>query len=1284
MKIFLSSTFRDLQAEREAVLNALQTYQQSVAAMEYFLATPETPLETALAHLRQSDVVLLVVGFYAGSLLPDDSGLSYTGAEYEQAKKDQKPILAFLQMEKRSKEWRNKERKKKNIEALNRFKHDVESRTRATFQTPDQLVSAVILSLTSWENRGRPGARRTFASASEFFQSKVSHSSNPIFDFSQTLVGRKRFTDLLTTFLASDTQSICVLSGRGGIGKSKLLHDWSATVEDREVIFLKEAPLWDGDAYKEIPRGSVVIVVDDAHRARTIDKLMQLFAELRGRQPIKLLLSTRPGGTAELEQILYRSFRADEVLQMPPLDELSSEDSEALAREVLGEEFRIHARILAEVSDNTPVVIVAGGRQIIAHHINPAEMASIPDFRLEVFSRFYDELGLEGHKFPINPPLRLLQIISAVGPTDARNEQFLSSVQDFLHCDKNDILTTLDVLAAHGVVTQQDELVRIIPDVLSDYVLEVACVGPRNLDTGYVEKIFEAFGKHFFRNLMQNLSELDWRLDRIGFGLERLDAVWQKIFASFRAANILERRSVLDDLAPAAAYQPSRILELVKLARNAPVMEDEISRRLRPTREYVIEALPRLLGVVTYYPDHISRSVDNLWEIAVEEAEAKYKDRHAQNILKRLASYQIYKSAVLNFAMLLQSVRLSKHHDAFDRAFTPLDILDEMLEREGEFSESRGYTVSFGGFGLPHEIVAPVRQNALDFLESLLYWERCSAAVRAISSLGRLLQRYLNRVGRESSAEEVAWQNAERLQVLSIFERRLSARPVALPVRRGIMSALRSATGVNCEEETRERARALLAGVDRDADLLIFDAVCTGDSSFPIISTEDPAGSWSAQSRMQLTEACAVLDRKFATAATRAAELVSKVKLAYNCKLEPRGYQRLIEFRSDDAALQSALVDCISADPDAAILIQELSTALLALHASRPAEFRSRAREILRKGVFHQILAAAGALRIHANRATEEDISLIGDFLRYPDARVKRSGLHAIEYLGQNPALQPSLLRAALSVEVNGNAQVAAYLAAAFGPYGISVSLLTTEHVSSILDQFLRIEDLDTNQGGILTLLNQLPSRFPEQILGFLIARIEIAIRKRAEGDWHYRAIRFSYGHISFGSVERSTKLELIERCLRLYLEAEPPGDLYRDLFWDVVGALDDDVLSLVVKAVDDLDDKRLSQILVLIQTSPGRLAIGNPGFARAVLGKLSGEHRNEAIAAFVSNAQRLGSGFSAGAPDTTGEFLKDDGLKDLHDALEEAEANAPKIRNEYGLDEEPRPGLGNVVRSEP
>jgi hypothetical protein len=177
LKVFLSSTFLDLVDERESVLKALHKKRASTLAMEYFMASPSTPLETALENLRNSDVMILVIGFKAGTLLPDGSASTYTSAEYEEILRLRREPLVFVKQKRRGKQrlpsWRNEEDDPDKKAALESFKgRACEKSTPAYFTTPDQLALEVIQALDEWEARGRPGARKTFASTSEYFQGK--------------------------------------------------------------------------------------------------------------------------------------------------------------------------------------------------------------------------------------------------------------------------------------------------------------------------------------------------------------------------------------------------------------------------------------------------------------------------------------------------------------------------------------------------------------------------------------------------------------------------------------------------------------------------------------------------------------------------------------------------------------------------------------------------------------------------------------------------------------------------------------------------------------------------------------------------------------------------------------------------------------------------------------------------------------------------------------------------------------------------------------------------------
>jgi hypothetical protein len=1140
------------------------------------------------------------------------------------------------------------------------------------------MASALERSLDP-RTRGEAAYQRTFVSSTTFFAAKAPRVPNPILDFSRTLYGRSDQLQSMVDFLESGTESICLFSGRGGIGKSKLLHDWSVGREGWSVVFLKDAPLWHPDSVKEIPAGKVVIVVDDAHRSGTLPEVLQLFGELRSLQPLKLVLSTRPGGVLELERLLYRSLGASEVLRLPDLEELTPEQAEALAEEVLGADFNGYARDLASVSDNSPLVVVAGGNLIVSRHILPAEMSGLEDFRRTVFSRFYDELKLSGPDFAINPPRQLLQVVAALGPINATTDHFISRVAAFLDCSSNDVLSTLDALATYGVITPRNEPERIVPDVLSDYVLETACVGS-GLSTGYADRVFDAFGDEFFERLMQNLSELDWRLGRVGRGLDLLGSVWNQIFTMFREADFHRRRKLLEELRPAAVYQPNQILELVRLARTEPLIAGDIPRRYHVGRKYLVEILPSLLEATCYHFDYISRSVDVLWELALEEDEAKSSDSSAKGTLERLASYQRYKWPAFNFAMLLQAIRLARRSDAFEQTFTPLELVDKILEREGEFSEYSGHTISYGGFGLNHAAVASVRQNALEYLDSLLYSDNQVMAIRSVASVGDLLSNVMNRVGRESQPDEIAWQQAERLQAVDVLTRRLEVQPLALPVRRGVIDALRSGTGLKCSSEVRARVEPEIEKVVWDVDLLLLDAICCRSGDFPVTSEADPIGSWDVQSNAQLSQLDQALREEYETLPQRAQAIVGKVKLAYACRMWPNGFDRVVGLYSRDGALLSALVDCISTDVDSQMLTQELGTVLSALHVCRPEEFRARTWTILSGGVEHQVIAAGSALRVHADEVTADDISLIELYLAFPDSRVKRHCLHAIAYMGKKPEVQPALLRGVLGVNVAGDSQVAAALVDVFGPYGVWLTGLSDDDVRRLLTQLASVEDFSVNQGRIPSFLSRLTGRFPDAVLVFLLNRVATEEERRSNGDWSYRAIDSAYSYVSFGTVQSEDKVRLVRTCLNRYLEATPPASTYRKLFWNVMGALDDAGLSVLSEAVIGADDERISRVITLIQTSPGRLVLGNPGFVKAFLRNLSGAKKAEAVVAFVENAYSLGSaGFAAGPnqimeqnrdpiASVLNQFQDDEDSRILYEALSSTEPPKYTFGSPFGL----------------
>ena len=93
-QIFVSSTFRDLEDERQAVLKAILELNQFPAGMEIFPAVNDTAWEHIEKVIKESDYYVLIIGGKYGSI-DSESGLSYTEKEYDFAVSQNIPVLAF-------------------------------------------------------------------------------------------------------------------------------------------------------------------------------------------------------------------------------------------------------------------------------------------------------------------------------------------------------------------------------------------------------------------------------------------------------------------------------------------------------------------------------------------------------------------------------------------------------------------------------------------------------------------------------------------------------------------------------------------------------------------------------------------------------------------------------------------------------------------------------------------------------------------------------------------------------------------------------------------------------------------------------------------------------------------------------------------------------------------------------------------------------------------------------------------------------------------------------------
>lgn len=146
-QIFVSSTFKDLQEERQAVLNAILKLNQFPAGMEIFPAVNDTAWEHIEKVIEDSDYYVLIIGGKYGSI-EAESGISYTEKEYDFAVSKNIPVLAFTHADEDSIPVGKAERNEEVREKLNKFKQKVGNKHHWNkWKTLEELKENVITSL---------------------------------------------------------------------------------------------------------------------------------------------------------------------------------------------------------------------------------------------------------------------------------------------------------------------------------------------------------------------------------------------------------------------------------------------------------------------------------------------------------------------------------------------------------------------------------------------------------------------------------------------------------------------------------------------------------------------------------------------------------------------------------------------------------------------------------------------------------------------------------------------------------------------------------------------------------------------------------------------------------------------------------------------------------------------------------------------------------------------------------------------------------------------------------
>jgi hypothetical protein len=695
------------------------------------------------------------------------------------------------------------------------------------FLTPEEL------------KRFAPYATDALVPAPDYFASI--QGSGHSFHHNYPLVGRSQEMAQMEAFARDPKAKVLKISGKGGEGKSRLLWELAHTVCAKPgspaVLFLNPhstgdltLALWD----KDTPR---IIVVDDAHRIERVSH--ELLSRVREAEATKLVLATRPQGNEVLDERLRE--HGFPPLQVLVVTALRKKDMMALATEALGPVLKPRAKDLVGLTGDSPFLTTLAGDLLRRGRLQWGDWLSTEEFRAAVFSSFetdnLDHLGEADRK----QGARLLRVIALLAPATP-DAVFHETAAKCLGIPKVDVEALLRRLQAAGIVSAENQNVRVIPDLFADFLVFDTAFDPKHRLPELAATVLQEFSNQA-ASLLRNLAEASWIAGVQALGREELlRPLLDAEFARFDASSFFERGRMLERWATFSVYLPGESLALAKKAltqKTAPAGatslfdsgdEDGIN-----SHRYVRSWIPTLLKpVVLWHDEHRPVALDFLWQLGIDTPRGMLNGgkNHPWSVIAEVVKFTPHKPIAIVDSALQWVERLVQRPAAREILVAQRAALSTLLEpcfeRFVEFNEWQGRTMHWWTRPVDVQITAPLRTRAVAIIRQVIEQDSWRLALEGIGAAERALHRVAGaETSRVSQAEKFReeWR-PERLKALALLPLALQKHPHTM-VRFAIRQMLQRDLAYEEDPVFAVAVREVLASIPSDFGLRLVTAINT-------------------------------------------------------------------------------------------------------------------------------------------------------------------------------------------------------------------------------------------------------------------------------------------------------------------------------------------------------------------------------------------------------------------------------------------------------------------------
>lgn len=495
----------------------------------------------------------------------------------------------------------------------------------------------------------------------------------------------------IVDYLSDDASRIIVLSGVGGVGKTRRLKELAKLVKNKEMLLLKDGQDCSGRELARALRNESVVVVDDAHKlpGRAFNGMLVEYVgqNIDGK---KMIITTRQHAKERVLEAIRKSGVSEDAIVEYDIGMLKDEDAFNLASSIIGGNNAFLAQ-LVKVSGRNALLITMGGKLLNKKGIIPAKLLNESDgkqFISGIFETYLDE-GFAGSK-ESNAAKSIMGVLSVVQPC-AMQQLFEIAQKEFGNRYNNiEIRKMIDKLVELGLIRVSDK-VWISPDLLADYECETMLLDDKGEDNGVLDEILALLPDgniDLFCNVLQNVCQLDWRTKMLDGSTLLKQKLWARFGEMVVRADTGGRMGLIDALREVAYFSSGDALAMVDLIiKNPSVVESKKYDGELITNDIVENKLAKVLLSISYNEEYLKVVLDKAAEIAKMRRLRGVSYKDFMDIFKEIARYDIYKPVM--YTEQVVDYVLGKGFEV-EFPFEMCDILGECLKVSGSSMLSRG------------------------------------------------------------------------------------------------------------------------------------------------------------------------------------------------------------------------------------------------------------------------------------------------------------------------------------------------------------------------------------------------------------------------------------------------------------------------------------------------------------------------------------------------------------------------------------------------------------------